>query len=354
MDTQCDFGPSVREHMKAMPLIYRIFIPIVGACLLVIIAILLGQIIDVYRLGVRKRKAYKSVRIPSLHFNTIMILSVPVVIVFLKLLELLFPRQHLVVVFLCASFEARAFASVLDLINIYLDGPEEALSALMNKSIRQQDDARCGLCKSVILRLCCLKKITAFGMLRIRIMVYQFVVIYPLIHLIILMMPPEDAVRLAPLQFVSAVLCVQALLFMTWSSEDLLLDLSIHSKFWAVKFTLLANAVLMSVVQLIHNRNPDIDWYVSSVEYREQAPGVWAALLTSLIMLPLSVLIRKAFSPTEFALIPVTRCMWTPLESELQRKDMPTEGTLNSQQKEGQNRRVDWYLASEEGPLVGT
>jgi len=316
MVTSCDFAPSFHDHMRAMPFIYRVFIPIVIACFFVITTILLGQIIEVYRIGIHRRKENKSVRIPPLYTNTLMMLILPVLIVFLKLLQLIFPRQHQVFVFLCAAYEAMAFTAFLDLINIYLDGPEEALNALNSKPIRKEDYERCGFCKMTMLRLCCFRRITASAMLRIQVMVYQFVVVYPMMHLIILMMPLDDAVRLAPLKLVSLIVCVQGLLFMTWSSEHLLLVMNIHWKFWAMKCTLLANALLISFMEFVHRRYPDVRWYVKNSRYHNVAPGVWAALLTSLILVPLSFLIRKAFSVSEFSLIPLNRCTWTLLEVE--------------------------------------
>lgn len=316
MMTPCEFAPSLPEHMRAMPFIYRAFIPIVMVCFLAITSTLLGHIIEVYRIGVYKRIESKSVRLPPLYANTIMMLSLPVVIVLLKLLQLLFPRQHQVLVFLCAAYEAMTFASFLDLINIYLDGPEEALSALMSKPIRKEHNKRCGFYKRAMLWLCCFKRITASAMLRINVMVYQFVVVYPMIHLMTMMMPQDDARRVVPLRLVSIVVCVHALLFLTWSSEHLLLVLNIHRKFWTMKCILLANAVLLSVLEFIHRRLPNVRWYVGNAQYSEVAPGAWAALLTSLILVPLSFLIRKAFTADEFPVIPMNRCAWTVLEEE--------------------------------------
>jgi len=215
MVTPCDFAPSFHDHMRAMPFIYRVFIPIVIACFFVIMSILLGQIIEVYRIGIHRRKENKRVWMSPLYANTMMMLLLPVLIVFLKLLQLIFPGQHQVFVFLCAAYEAMVFTSFLDLMNIYLDGPEEALNALNSKPIRKEDYERCGFCKMAILRLCCFKRITTSAMLRIQVMVYQFLVVYPMMHLIILMMPLDDAVRLAPLKLVSLIVCVQGLLFMT-------------------------------------------------------------------------------------------------------------------------------------------
>jgi len=254
MRTLCDFAPSVSQHMKAMPFIYRVFIPIVMVCFLTNTCTLLGQIIEVYRLGVNERKKSKRVRIAPLYANTIVMLSLPIVIVFLKLLQLLFPRQHQVFLFLCAAYEAMTFVAFLELISIYLDGPEEALSALMSKPTRREDQNRCSFCRAALLRLCCFKRITASAMLRINVMVYQFVVVYPMMHLIIIMMPKYDGARLLPFRFLSVIVCVNALLFLTWSSEHLLLILNIRWKFWAVKGTLLASAVTLSLLEFVHRR----------------------------------------------------------------------------------------------------
>merc|ERR1712060_122086 len=109
----------------------------------------------------------------------------------------------------------------------------------------------------------------------------------------------------------SVIVCVNALLFLTWSSEHLLHILNIHWKFWAVKGTLLASAVTLSLMEFVHRRWPNVRWYVSNPKYSELAPGVWAALLTSLLLVPLSFLIRKAFSAADFRVIPLKRCAWT-------------------------------------------
>lgn len=293
--------PSFIEHMSHLPLPYVVFIPLIGVSFVCTLIIIAPQALEVYKLGCKARKRAKAVRIPLLYANTFVLLTLPIVVTFLKLVEVLVPVQEELAHFLCAVWEAYAFYCFLELILTYLDGPEGTLFSLANgPSVKIWAAPPLGcLC------WCCCRptRLDNRNFLRVKWLVYQFILIYPLIYLIDVM-HTTDIKQLGIITLCSLAFCMYGLFVLLWSTEHVMIVLKTHRKFWAVKGILIMNTLILRIMEYIPEYF-SVNWYMDNPDYDLVAPGAWAAVVTSVACVPLAFLSKFAYPVSEFHLIPV-------------------------------------------------
>jgi len=290
-----------------MPKVYIIFIVTIAICFLSTFVILQKSIREVWKIGRRQRKKLKRVRMPALYSITLVEVSLPFVITFLKLLEVVMPRQAQLFHFFTAVWEAMAFYNFLEIIQVYLDGPEGTIHHLSTQPISDKCHGKVWGAPPIGIFCwpCCFRtRLTRRGVFIVKCLVWQFVVWYPILYLMDVFHTTEFE-NVSYLTITSLIVCMYGLFVLLWATEDALGALRTHRKFWAVKGVLIMNTFVLRCAEVAHKRDIITNWGVSNPAYQDVIPGAWAALITSVALVPLAFLSRSAYPSSEFRLVPI-------------------------------------------------
>lgn len=295
-------APDLITHLGDTPPPYKVFIPLILICLMCTLFVLGPEAAKIYQIGSSERKANNAVRIPLLHTDTLVLQTLPIVVAGLKLFEVLMPRQELLAHFLSACWEAYAFYCFLELIVIYLDGPE---GTVKNVKFGQTHKTKIWAAPPIGCWFRCLCRNTRLGRRSFKTaswLVYQFVVFYPLTYFMDVM-KTTDIKLIGIMTTLSLLVCMYGLVVLLWGTHDVMVPLRPHRKFWGIKGILILNTLMLRGFEFLNNW--DVDWLMGNELYDAVAPGAWAAAVTAVACVPLSFLSQRAYCSSEFHLIPL-------------------------------------------------
>lgn len=277
--------PNGKQHLFGQhPLIYNYAIPIAGVCLLV------TSIISIRQLCRLSAPQAAGPAIPNRVRQTRTVVAVPLVIAAFKFASLVAPRIWKLLFLVAAVYEVFAFWSLMQLILGFVaasfDEVVEVLSELADAKMWAV------LPFTYVFRPCVQPRAPRRqDLLVIRSLVWQFVVIVPLVaaaEITETSFLPHLAHELLPkLEAVSLGLAMFGIFSLLEATHTPLEDRRTHAKFWTVKGTFIANMFTFRVsCALLHD-----DVKVGGNCYTsETVATAWSGLIAAVLTVPLALL----------------------------------------------------------------
>lgn len=285
--------PAFAEHLgSAQPAEYHVWIPLTCAAVLLTCAIAVPGLVGMS--SGEQPQGERGQRLAQRLLSMRVIAAAPMVISVLKLFAVLAPRTWKMVFLLAAIYEVAAFRGFLWLILGFIaETPEEAMSVLASSSQQRRIWMVPPCCCVWVFCLpCMVPRVPVPKDLQvIHLLMWQFIVIVPVVACMELIdaIPERWHGYLVNLDVVSLLLAMYGLFALLFMAEGVLgHHARCHAKFWAVKWTFIANTVVFrGTLRTVHN---DLLMPSGACYTMEALAAGRSAAITAVLMMPLSYL----------------------------------------------------------------
>lgn len=297
--------PHVFHHLRGnqhgkWPMAYKVAIPTISFCLLLISLMLLPHV-QVLMDEARKEESQRGQRI-------VLIASVPLAIVALKFVAVLAPRTWKLLFLVVAIYEVLAFRSfknvILELVSADNGGkkPVEVMAAAEPVALWAVPPLAC------CFKPCASKKsFTDFDLWVIETLLVQFMIIKPLVALAEMSeyMTHELEEKVGRFEVLSLLFAMYGLFALLEASHSVLHERRLgHAKFWVIKGVFIASTATFRICCNIFRQDLRAgDFCYTS----ETLASAWSGAATAVFCVPLAILARYAFPTTDLFALPMEK-----------------------------------------------
>jgi len=227
---------------------------------------------------------------------TRIVAAVPVVIAVFKMAAVVMPRMWKTLFLVAAIYEVVAFGAFMKLIMNLLAGhdgwtDQEVLAKFARASpVKIWAVPPLGCCFKPLMRE---KHLGKRNMTILRVMMWQFVVICPLVAAAEMSEYFEEHEKtMSKFETLSLIIAMYALFQLLEATHEMLHDKHCHSKFWTIKGTFIANTAIFRLGHAIFTEDVRIgdECYTGGA-----VAAAWSGMITATLAVPLALLSRHAY-----------------------------------------------------------